>query len=213
MDKHSVRIVEKALASYASREGIAYIMNEYWGKKVGPRRERQSKLVRDLLQHIVQPKTIVDVGCGPGHSADGVDGFSYFLGLDSSPYFIEYAQDAYKEDERYRFVEWDLLKDKSIDNQHFDICICNFLAEHSTDPTACYDILMQTVNSRKYLLSFLTNTEQDERSSYSHGTLIGESEMMAWLSRFRHWLWPVGDLSKEGIGVPAISWFAVVLSG
>ncbi|MFA4851412.1 MAG: class I SAM-dependent methyltransferase [Bacteroidales bacterium] len=186
-------------------------MNEYWGKKVKPRKERQNSVVHDLLQHVIRPKTIIDVGCGPGHSADKIDGFNYFLGLDNSLPFIEYAKKLFKKDKRYKFVQWDLLKNAPIDRRKFDLCICNYVAEHSTDPLGCYNILLKKVKARRYLLSFLTNKIKDKRFRYSHGTLIGETSMLKWLSQFKHWLWPVGDLSKEGIGVPAISWFAVIL--
>jgi 2-polyprenyl-3-methyl-5-hydroxy-6-metoxy-1,4-benzoquinol methylase len=210
MEKHNIKILERALASYSSKEQITYIMNEYWGKKVKPRKERQSRMVRELIQYIIQPKTIIDVGCGSGHSVDGVEGFNCFLGLDNSRYFIEYAQKFYKNDKRYKFIQWDLIKDNPLSKKKFDVCICNFVAEHSTDPIGCYDLLIGKVKAKKYVLSFLTNVNGDKRFSYSHGTLIGESEMKRWLQKFNYWVWPVGDLSKENIGVPAISWFSVI---
>lgn len=210
MKKHNIKILKKALTSYSSKEQINYIMNEYWGKRVKPRKERQNRVIRELLQYIIQPKTVVDVGCGPGHSVDGVEGFNYFLGLDNSSYFIDYAQNFYKKDRRYKFAQWDLLKDDAISKKKFDVCICNFVAEHSTDPIGCYNILLEKVKAKKYILSFLTNIKRDGRFRYSHGTLIGESEMRRWLRSFDFWLWPVGDLSKEDIGVLAISWFAVI---
>lgn len=210
MKNHNVKILERALASYSSKEQIIYIMNEYWGKKVKLRKEQQNRVIRELLEFIIKPKTIIDIGCGAGHSADGIKGFNYFLGLDNSSYFIEYAQKFYKKDKRYKFMQWDLIKDDIFIKKNFDVCLCNFVAEHSTDPITCYELLLKKVNAKKYVLSFLTNTNADKRFRYSHGTLIGESEMRKWLQKFNYWIWPVGDLSRDNIGVPAISWFTVI---
>lgn len=204
--KSKVWIIPKALKSWEKRKNVEYQEYEYWGRKVKDRREAQEKAVAKIIETIPH-KIILDVGCGSGRYAAVIKDFERYVGLDNSQAFIEFCREKFKDDTRCEFHVWDVLG-KSAWPGNFDLHLCLEVSRHANDPIGFYEILFNKVKADYHIISFATNPHSDNAREYSHGTLIGESQMYEYLKQFpKHQLVCYGLPKGEDIGK---LWWAII---
>ncbi len=111
------------------------------------RNERTQPAI-DLANRILHenPKTIIDIGCGPGNSTNILAQkfpSAYVLGVDNSPNMIEAAKKDYP---NLDFVTCDVSKELSMINNHFDIIFSNACIQWVPDHKQLLNELMSLLN-------------------------------------------------------------------
>jgi SAM-dependent methyltransferase len=109
---------------------------------------RSARVVVPLVVEMLQPKSVIDVGCGLGVwlQAFAENGVRSVRGIDGD--YIDRSRLHINEDD---FVTADLTKDFSIDAK-YDLAVCLEVAEHL--PADCAEILIERLTSASSVVLF-----------------------------------------------------------
>jgi len=96
-----------------------------------PEMESSKAAAKRLAALVGKDSSLLDVGCGAGHyyrSLRALGPFDY-TGLDATPYYIDRAREAYRGDERARFLVGDIFALDFADAS-FDVVLCSNVLIH-----------------------------------------------------------------------------------
>ena len=134
-----------------------------------------AKEVVPFLMNLLNPKSVVDVGCGTGTwlKVFSDNGISDFLGIDG-----EYVDKDALKIKRESFIEFDLER-LYLSNKKFDLAISLEVAEHLKEESA--EIFVKTLTNLSDVIVF--SAAIPNQGGQNH---LNEQEPFYWISKFEN---------------------------